>query len=146
MIRRSDPTSRRKRFPVPVALAALLLALALSFVGAAPRALADEPDADGMLDLAKRIAPAVCPAQSLEALAKSLLEFPRWEYSVDEDGTKIVHVIGFLSRTNNKLVVVRVQHVLDSEAGTLRYHTMDITGITQPKQTYTTLMKRECRK
>ena len=41
---------------------------------------------------------------------------------------------------------MRVQHVLDSEAGTLRYHTMDITGITQPKQTYTTLMKRECRK
>ena len=146
MIRWCDPTSRRQRLPISMALAAVLLALTLSLMGTAPRALADEPGADGMLDLAKHISPAVCPTQSLEALANSLFESPRWEYSVDDDGTKIVHVIGFLSRTNNKLVVVRVQHVLDSEARTLRYHTMDITGITQPKQTYTTLMKRECRK
>ena len=146
MIRCRYPDSRPKRFPVPLAPAALYLALALSIAGAAHRAVAEEPGADRMLELAKHIAPAVCPTQSLETLAISLFDSPRWEYSVENDGTQIVHVIGFLSRTNNKLVVARVQHVLDSEARTLRFHTMDITGITQPEQTYTTLLKRECPK
>lgn len=122
----------------------LVLIFFICLACASGPAAAEEPDADGFLDVAKRLPTAACPAMTLESIANVLFTAPKWEVTTHQDGSRIVHVYGFLARTNNKLVVARVQHVLNSEQDQLLFYTMDITGLPQPKQTYTVLMGREC--
>ncbi len=120
-----------------IARAALLSGVLFGMAG--PAAAAEgEPIAR-----AKAMAVQRCPRLTLDEMARSFFEAPRWEERTDADGQPRVTVWGRMQYPNPEGVYARIWYELHPERGLLYRH-IDFSGIVQLDFIYRSRLKRIC--
>ena len=120
-----------------IARAALLSGVLFGMAG--PAAAAEgEPIAR-----AKTMAVQRCPRLTLDEMARSFFEAPRWEERTDADGQPRVTVWGRMRYPNPEGVYARIWYDLHPERGLLYRH-IDFSGIVQLDFIYRGRLKRIC--
>ena len=92
---------------------------------------------------AKAMAVQRCPRLSLDEMARSFFEAPRWEERTDADGQPRVTVWGRMQYPNPEGVYARIWYELDPGRG-LVYHHIDFSGIVQLDFIYRGRLQRIC--